>query len=87
MTRAMRSFVGLSTTIVGPEQNLNGEDPMVAQPTGQFVIANPDGTASVQGIAKSNVQGSTASPSKPASGISPKVVLAGLAAGALFLMG
>ncbi len=84
LTRAQRFFVGLNTTIVGPDQNMNGEDPMVAQSTGQFVIANPDGTQSVQGIARSNVQSQSTPAAK--SGVSPMVVLSALAAGALFLM-
>ncbi len=86
LTRAQRFFVGLNTTIVGPDQNMNGEDPMVAQSTGQFVIANPDGTQSVQGIARSNVQGQSQSTPAAKSGVSPMVVLSALAAGALFLM-
>ena len=84
LTRAMKSFVGLSTTIVGPDQNFNGEDPLVAQRTGQFVIANPNGTQSVQGLARSNVQGK--SQTAATSGTSPKLVLSGLALGALLFM-
>lgn len=83
LTRAMRSFVGLGVSIVGPDQNLNGEDPVATQPTGQFVIANPDGTQSVQGLAKSNVQRVT--DAKP-SGVSPMVMLAGAGLAAVFLM-
>lgn len=82
LTRALRLFTGMSNTIVGSDQNLNGEDPYVSNRTGQYVIANPDGTYSQMGMPRSNMQ----SPLQSAAGISmlPLMFIGGLI---YFLMG
>ena len=76
-TRANRLFVGLVNSIVGSDQNYIGQDGNPINPTGQFSIANPDGSMSVMGIARSNQQSVASS----ATGINlPVIAVACLAA-------
>lgn len=56
-TRAKRMFIGLLSGFMGVDQNYTGEDGYIANAPNQFVIANPDGTYSVQGRNQSNLQG------------------------------
>ena len=61
--RTSRMFVGFLNSIVGSDQNYVGQDGMPVNPAGQFSIANPDGTMSVMGVARSNTQTLTGSAS------------------------
>lgn len=54
-----RLFAGFLNSIVGADNNYVGEDGYAVNTAGQYVIANPDGTVSVLGQARSNVQGQT----------------------------
>jgi len=55
--RAARMFVGFSNSIVGnTDQVYAGNDTSVYNATGQFTVANPDGTYSVAGVPRSNIQ-------------------------------
>ncbi|WP_310611648.1 hypothetical protein [Limnohabitans sp.] len=55
-TRALRMFTGMANSIVGSDQNLNGEDPYASSQAGQYVVANPDGSYATMGVARSNLQ-------------------------------
>lgn len=54
--RTNRLFLGFFNSIVGSDQTYVGQDQSVVNSTGQFVVANPDGTYSVAGVARSNLQ-------------------------------
>jgi hypothetical protein len=54
--RAFRVFVGLGSSILGLDQTYAGDDAVPANQTRQYMIANPDGSASVQGQPYSNQQ-------------------------------
>lgn len=55
--RTKRAFIGFLSTALGVDQTPVGQDAVMGRGTGQFTVANPDGTYSVQGQAVSNVQG------------------------------
>lgn len=77
--RTSRMFVGFLNSIVGPDQNYVGQDGQPFQPAGQFSIANPDGSMSSMGVARSNQQGAVGSAAP--GGINVMVIMAaGLAA-------
>lgn len=77
LTRTLRLFTGLSNTIVGADQNMNGEDPFASNRTGQYTIANPDGTYSVMGMPRSNLQTPMAASAAGAS-LMPLLLIAGV---------
>jgi hypothetical protein len=56
-TRAMRFFVGLGNSITGNDQTYVGTDGYAVNSAGQYMIANPNGTQSVLGLSRSNLQG------------------------------
>lgn len=56
--RVSRAFVGFLSSVLGVDQPLTTDDAIAAQRTGQYVIANPDGSYSVQGMSVSNRQAS-----------------------------
>lgn len=70
-----RLFAGFLNSIVGAENNYVGEDASVGNPTGQYVIANPDGSVSVVGQARSNLQGASMPTGTP-----PLLMLLGIGA-------
>ncbi len=55
--RTKRLFVGFLSSVLGVDQTMNGVDavPTAGNSPGQYVIANPDGTFSVQGQSVSNL--------------------------------
>lgn len=56
-----RVFVGLGYSIVGnSDQAYVGGDSRIQNNTGQFAIANPDGSVSIVGQPVSNLQGTVA---------------------------
>lgn len=57
--RTKRAFIGFLSSAVGLDQTYANDDPFVGQQTGQYVIANPDGSYSVQGRSASNQQSIT----------------------------
>jgi len=84
LTRALRMFTGMANSIVGNDQNLNGEDPYASNQTGQFTIANPDGTYATMGLARSNMQ---AQLQQSAAGGSPLLLFTLIGGVLYFLMG
>lgn len=58
--RVSRAFVGFLSSVLGVDQPLTSDDAYAAQRTGQYVIANPDGSYSIQGQAVSNRQAGAA---------------------------
>jgi pectin methylesterase-like acyl-CoA thioesterase len=70
--RTIRAFVDLANSMLGDSQTVIGYDPSPYNPTGQFTIASPDGTFSVQGQPVSNAQPITAS-----AAISPRLLIIG----------
>lgn len=77
LTRALRMFTGMANTIVGSDQNLNGEDPYASSQTGQYTIANPDGTYATMGLARSSMQ--TPLQANAGGGLLPLLALIGAA--------
>lgn len=53
--RTKRAFVGLVGAALGVEQSYSQDDGYIVPSTGQYVIANPDGTYSQQGTSNSNL--------------------------------
>lgn len=55
--RTKRLFIGFLSSVLGVDQTLNTADasPTMGAAPGQYVIANPDGTYSVQGQSVSNL--------------------------------
>jgi len=53
--RTKRVFVGLLASALGVDQTYTTADSVPASTPGQFSVANPDGTASVQGQPISNL--------------------------------
>ena len=55
--RTARAFIGFLSSALGVDQTLNSVDasPTAGSAPGQYVIANPDGTYSVQGQSVSNL--------------------------------
>ena len=53
--RTKRLFVGLLSSALGIDQTYNNDDYYASNAPDQYVIANPDGTFSVQGRARSNL--------------------------------
>ena len=68
-----RLFAGFLNSIVGADNSYVGEDGFVSNPTGQFMITNPDGSVSVVGQARSNLQGTNLATGSP-----PLLMLVGL---------
>jgi hypothetical protein len=83
LTRALRMFTGMANSIVGTDQNLNGEDPYASNQTGQYTIANPDGTYATMGLARSSMQ----APLQTSAGGSLLPLLALIGAAFYFLKG
>jgi hypothetical protein len=83
-TRAYRMFTGMANTIVGSDQNLNGEDPYASSQAGQYTVANPDGTYASMGLARSSVQSPL---QNAAAGGSPLILIALIGGALYFLMG
>jgi hypothetical protein len=54
--KAISLFLGMGNTITGPDQTYIGMDGTAVNPTGQYRMANPDGSYSVQGLPRSNLQ-------------------------------
>lgn len=54
--RTKRAFVGFLSSALGIDQNYAGEDSYIGSAPDQYVIANPDGSFSVQGRARSSLQ-------------------------------
>lgn len=54
--KAVSLFLGMGNSIVGQDQTYTGMDGAAVNPAGQYRIANPDGTYSVQGLPRSNIQ-------------------------------
>ncbi len=54
--KAVSLFLGMGNTITGPDQTYVGMDGTAVNQTGQFRMANPDGSYSVQGLPRSNLQ-------------------------------
>lgn len=52
--RTKRLFIGFLSSVLGVDQTLNGQDGAPVRTTGQYLIANPDGTYSVLGQSVSN---------------------------------
>ena len=77
--RTKRMFVGFLSSALGVDNLYASTDNQVGNPTGQYIIANPDGTASVQGQPVSNRQ------SVAATGLSPGMMLL-LVAGLVWLV-
>lgn len=71
--RTKRLFVGFLSSALGVDQTYSGSDQHIASAPDQYVIANPDGSYSVVGRSRSNLQ----SPAV-ATGISPLLLLGGL---------
>lgn len=55
-TRALRFFVGLGSSITGPDQTYVGVDPSASNAAGQYMVASPNGTYSQVGMPASNIQ-------------------------------
>lgn len=55
--RTKRAFIGFLSSVLGVDQTLNSTDsmPTSGAAPGQYIIANPDGTYSVQGQSVSNL--------------------------------
>lgn len=83
LTRALRMFTGMANTIVGSDQNLNGEDPYASSQAGQYTVANPDGTYATMGLARSSMQ----TPFQSAPSSSPLLLLTFIGGALYFLMG
>ena len=74
--RTKRLFVGFLSSVLGVDQLRTTDDNNANGSTGQFMIANPDGTYSALGRSVSNQQSTVAS----SLGVSPGLLLlAGLA--------
>ena len=72
--RTKRLFVGLFASALGVDQNYVGDDGRALSPTGQYIIANPDGTYSELGRSVSNVQ-QAAAPAASGLTLSPGLLL------------
>ena len=83
LTRTLRMFTGMANSIVGSDQNLNGEDPYASNQTGQYTIANPDGTYATMGLARSSMQ----APLQSVSSGSPLFLFALIGGALYFLIG
>lgn len=57
--RTKRAFIGFLSSVLGVDQTMTSADGQVGSPTGQYVIANPTGTYSVQGQPVSNLNTAT----------------------------
>lgn len=57
--RTKRLFVGFLSSALGVDQTYAADDNFVGNPSDQYYIANPDGTYSVQGRARSNLNSAT----------------------------
>lgn len=73
-------FLGFLSSVLGVDQTYSGDDGTPASQPGQYTIANPDGTYSVQGQAVSNLNQPLA-----AAGVSPGMLML-FAAGLVFLL-
>lgn len=82
--RTKRIFIGALNSYLGEDNIYAGTDNQVGSPTGVYMIANPDGTASVLGQPVSNRQGGNASYNASA-GITPGLALL-LVVGFYFLL-
>lgn len=58
--RTKRMFIGLLSSALGVDQTYAADDYHVGNAPDQYVIANPDGTYSVQGRARSNLNSGAA---------------------------
>jgi len=54
--RVQRAFIGLFASLLGSDQTNLNDDAYAANRTGQYIIANPNGTYSQQGQPVSNQQ-------------------------------
>lgn len=81
--RTLRAFVGFATSLLGDDQTYASDDMIAASPTGQYRIANPDGSSSVLGQPVSSQQGVFTTPQGLV--ISPVVLILGAVA-AYFLL-
>lgn len=53
--RVKRRFIGLLSSALGVDQTMTASDAVAARGTGQYILANSDGTYSVQGQPISNL--------------------------------
>lgn len=72
VSRTERLFVGFLNSIVGPDNSYAGQDAVPYGSNGQFYVANPDGSMSVLGQPRSNLQGTIKT------GVPPLLILAGI---------
>jgi hypothetical protein len=72
--RTKRLFVGFLSSALGVDQTYTNQDNYVGNSADQFYIANPDGSYSVQGRARSNLQGTQ----QASGGIPPLLIVIGL---------
>lgn len=54
--RTKRSFIGFLSSVLGVDQTYTNDDYLPANQTGQYIIANPDGSYSQVGRSVSNLQ-------------------------------
>lgn len=60
--RTKRAFIGFLSSALGVDQSYTSEDAVPSNQTGQYTIANPDGTVSVLGQPVSNAQRGISAP-------------------------
>lgn len=58
--RTKRAFIGFLSSVLGVDQTMTAADAVPARGTGQFILANSDGTYSVQGQPISNLNNAPA---------------------------
>lgn len=74
--RTKRAFVGFLSSVLGVDQVYTNDDASASQASGQYIIANPDGTYSRLGQPVSNIQRTSAGGLVLSPGL---LILAGLA--------